>query len=167
MPGKYKSLPLPHFNDRPHGAVIDTFIIHSINAGENCSAANCVDLLDKHSVAAHYLIDRAGATYQLVEEKHRAWHAGESKLPFANDQRAVINDFSIGVELITTSDNSFTEPQYSSLAKLTKEIAKQHPLRYVLGHEHISPGRKADPGANFDWDKYRKLCGDLKFQIGI
>jgi AmpD protein len=160
-------LPLPHFNDRPHGAVIDTFIIHSINAGENCSAEACVELLDKHSVAAHYLIDRAGTLYQLVEEQQRAWHAGESKLPFAGDQRTAVNDFSIGVELITVSDNSFTEAQYNSLAKLTKEIAKRHALRYVLGHEHISPGRKTDPGAAFDWNKYRKLCSDLKFQIGI
>ena len=156
-----KSLPLPYFNERPANTAIDTLIIHSICAGDSCSAEACASLLDLHQVAAHYIIDRDGTLYQSVDEKDRAWHAGESILPFKDDQRTVINDFSIGVELITPPDNSFTEAQYDTLAELTKEITLRHPLKYVLGHEHISPGRKTDPGINFDWDKYKKKIGDV------
>lgn len=160
------SSPLPHFNERPTGTTVDTLIIHSISAGANCSAKSCIDLLDQHKVAAHYLIDRDGRLYQTVDEKERAWHAGDSMLPFADDPRTVVNDFSIGIELITPPDNSFTEEQYQTLSDLTHDIASRHTLKYILGHEHISPGRKTDPGINFDWDKFRNLCAELKIKIG-
>jgi AmpD protein len=34
---------------------------------------------------------------------------------------------------------------------LTETLRTRYPLRYVAGHEHIAPLRKADPGAGFDW----------------
>jgi AmpD protein len=38
-------------------------------------------------------------------------------------------------------------------------------LRYVAGHEHIAPHRKADPGPGFDWTVLRtaQSLADLQF----
>ena len=35
---------------------------------------------------------------------------------------------------------------------LVRSLARRYPLRGVAGHEHVAPGRKADPGAGFDWN---------------
>ena len=49
----------------------------------------------ERSVSAHYLIGRDGRLLQLVDEHHRAWHAGASWWGGHTD----INSASIGIEL--------------------------------------------------------------------
>ncbi|MCB0323189.1 MAG: N-acetylmuramoyl-L-alanine amidase [Bdellovibrionales bacterium] len=151
---------LPHWNERPPSAAITTLLIHSISAPQRANAydpAACIELLDLHRVAAHYLIDREGRIRPLVLEEHRAWHAGESKLPDSLGGTRGVNDFSIGVELIGADTEPFTSQQYQSLAALTAEIQARHPLQAVLGHQHVAepPGRKTDPGPQFDWERLR------------
>ncbi|MCI5150640.1 MAG: hypothetical protein D3916_14860, partial [Candidatus Electrothrix sp. MAN1_4] len=86
-------------------------------------------------------------------EDKKAWHAGISTMP--EDGREVVNDFSIGIELIGTEETDFTEAQYKALALLTKEILSRHPLQYIYGHCDIAPGRKTDPWG-FDWSRYQR-----------
>jgi N-acetyl-anhydromuramoyl-L-alanine amidase len=157
--------PLPHWNERPAGMLIDTLVVHSMTPGESCSPEECVQLLDQHEVAAHYFITREGELWQSVSEEKRAWHAGESCLPFSDDSRVGVNDFSIGVELITPPDHTFLDVQYLALEKLIREIATRYPLRNIVGHDHIAPQRKTDPGIHFDWGKLKALCSDLKLRF--
>jgi N-acetyl-anhydromuramoyl-L-alanine amidase len=37
-------------------------------------------------------------------------------------------------------------------------LALRHtcPITFVVGHEHIAPGRKQDPGQGFDWSALEK-----------
>jgi AmpD protein len=159
-----KSKPLPHFDARLTGTVVDALVIHSMfspGAGDEFSPENCINLLDKHKVAAHYILSRRGQIWKLVDENNRAWHAGDSKLPFADDSRQGVNAFSIGVELIGSDKSGFTKSQYSKLAKLTKDILTRHPIRIIVGHEHIAPTRKQDPGPNFNWPLFKKCLGAL------
>lgn len=156
---RIKSSPLPHWSERPKGVTIDTLIIHSLFAltsSDPFDVESCLQALATNKVATHYLIARNGQTLKLVDEENKAWHAGASKIPFANDQRENVNDFSLGVELIATETSGFTKRQYSALTALTLDILRRHPLKYILGHEHIAPGRKQDPGPLFDWKIYRQ-----------
>jgi AmpD protein len=89
---------------------------------------------------------------QFVSANDRAWHAGISS--FCGRERC--NDFSIGIELEGTDFEAFEAIQYDRLAELTDALQARYPLADVLGHEHIAPGRKTDPGPFFDWARYRK-----------
>jgi AmpD protein len=101
-------------------------------------------------VSAHFLIRRDGELVQYVPVNRRAWHAGESS--YAGRVRC--NDFSIGIELEGEDETPYEDAQYSCLAKLISTLrADIASLRNaeIVGHNDVSPGRKTDPGAAFDW----------------
>lgn len=134
--------------------LIDTVIIHtSYNAlgGDYYSLSKLLEEYKEYGVAPHYLIDREGKIYQLVEDKDIAYHAGESKM---KDGRSNVNSFSLGIELMNTEDSNMTKNQYQSLKKLLNYIKESHKIENVLGHNQIAPGRKTDPW-NFEWDKIK------------
>ena len=142
---------------------------------------NSLKVLTKpqYAVSSHYLIPESKdksypednlLVYQLVNENDRAWHAGDSQW----EQRTNINDQSIGIELVNTSE-CFYEDQnknldYSSnyicsfydydplqiklLIKLLKQIIDENEEikpTYIFGHSDIAPERKSDPGPKFPW----------------
>jgi AmpD protein len=82
-----------------------------------------------------------------VPVRGRAWHAGVSSWRGRN----ACNDFSIGVELEGTEDDSFTDAQYASLTGLVQALRASLSLTDIAAHSEIAPGRKTDPGARFDW----------------
>ena len=74
-----------------------------------------------------------------------------------------VNDFSIGIELVGTADSGFTDRQLASLYELLARLVQQYriPSNRVVGHLHISPGRKIDPDGydgQFPWAKARAVC---------
>jgi AmpD protein len=159
--------PCTNFDARPLGAVVSLLVIHNISlppgqfGGDYIEAlfANTLDC-DAHpyfaqlrglKVSAHFLVRRDGRALQFVPTSQRAWHAGASE--FKGLTRC--NDFSIGIELEGSDDQTYTDAQYQALTNLTQALASHHPLSHVAGHEHIAPGRKTDPGPFFDWQRYR------------
>lgn len=132
------------------GRKIDTIVIHSsYNAlgGDVYDVDKLIKEYKEYGVAPHYLIDRQGNVYRLVEDKNIAYHAGESKVP---DGRKNVNNFSIGIELINTKTDEYTAAQYDALGKLLKELKGRYEIKYTLEHNQIAPGRKDDPW-NFDF----------------
>ena len=99
-------------------------------------------------VSAHWLIDREGELYALVEEERRAWHAGAGAWGAVTD----VNSRSIGIEL-EGDGTEFPEAQMAVLRELLAGVLERHgvhPAR-VIGHSDMAPGRKDDPGPRFDW----------------
>jgi N-acetylmuramoyl-L-alanine amidase len=103
----------------------------------------------QRKVSAHYLISREGDILQLVDERQRAWHAGQSWWGGTTD----LNSASIGIELDNTGDEEFAEPQITALLRLLTDLRARHgiPAANILGHGDIAPGRKVDPSAYFPW----------------
>jgi AmpD protein len=152
--------PSPHFDERPLLCGIDTVVLHCMyapGAKAPFELKKCIAALDKARVSAHFLISRRGKIAQLVPPEKRAWHAGVSRMPFTNDARENVNHFSIGVELIGTPEGSFTASQYRALGQLLKLLSKRFPLRALVGHDVIAPGRKVDPGKALDVAEVRRL----------
>ncbi len=160
-------VPSNHFDERPHPPIVDTVIIHGMynpNSSDPLAPLECKKVLDEHGVSAHYLVDLAGIVWQLVHETQRAWHAGKSEMP-APDLRTGVNAFSIGIELIGFWDQpnfNYTPAQYVSLSHLVHAIAARYPIQNCLGHEHIAPVRKEDPGQSFNWSYLRTLLQALE-----
>lgn len=166
--------PLPHFR-ATKGRMIDTVVVHYIS-GINVDRDRWDDpalaraILRNNRVSAHYLLDRAGKIYRLVDERNIAWHAGGSIMP-APDNRRNVNHFSIGIEVIATHGSGFTGAQYTSLSRLIDGIKSRYTIRHIVGHDQISGVRavqlglrkdvKPDPGPRFDWPRLRALLADL------
>ena len=108
-------------------------------------ATKCKSWLDHCGVSAHYIIDREGCIRQTVLEKHMAWHAGNSKMPFECDARSDVNQFSIGIEILASENSGIETSQYESLAWLIEDIAARYDLAAIVSHKEIAPGRKTDP----------------------
>ncbi|MGH6691414.1 MAG: 1,6-anhydro-N-acetylmuramyl-L-alanine amidase AmpD [Gammaproteobacteria bacterium] len=159
----------PHCDARPAGCAIDLLVLHHISLppgefGGPGIVALFTNRLDPAAhpyyatvagmrVSAHFLIRRDGGLLQFVPCGARAWHAGGSSWK----GRAQCNDYSIGVELEGTGETPFTAAQYRQLARLTRALKARYPIRDIVGHSDIAPGRKTDPGPRFDWARYRGL----------
>jgi len=133
---------------------IDTIVLHSsydLNGSDPYSVSGIIKEYEDYGVSAHYLIDRKGTMYRLVEDKNIAYHAGVSKMP---DGRTGVNDFSIGIEMMNTEKGQFTSAQYTAVNNLIATLKKQYPIKSIVGHQDIAPGRKTDPW-NFDWKKLK------------
>ncbi len=52
----------------------------------------------------------------------------------------------------------YTDKQYEALAELVRDIQERRgiDLEMIVGHTDIAPGRKIDPGAHFDWARFRQ-----------
>lgn len=161
-------LPTPNFGPRPHGAVIDLLVLHSISLPPGQYGTGAVQALftnqldwDAHpyyqgirglEVSAHFFIERNGRLWQFVDCDARAWHAGVS----CYRGRERCNDDSIGIELEGLEGQTFEAAQYATLVWLCQDLAQRYPLQHVAGHEHVAPGRKQDPGPGFDWHRLRQ-----------
>jgi N-acetyl-anhydromuramyl-L-alanine amidase AmpD len=104
-------------------------------------------------VSAHFVIRRDGELLQFVSCDDRAWHAGRS----AWQGRENCNDYAIGIELEGLEGRDLRGGAVRHLARLLQAMARAYPVRAVVGHEHVAPGRKCDPGAGFDWERVARL----------
>ena len=158
----------PNFGARPANTQINLIVIHSISlppgqfGGDEVQQLFCNTLnWDAHpyfeqirdtKVSAHFYIRRNGELWQFVSCDDRAWHAGQSSY-LGKDN---CNDYSIGIELEGLEGDSFEMAQYDSLSSLCAVLQQSYPIAHLAGHEHIAPGRKADPGEKFDWLHLRR-----------
>jgi AmpD protein len=168
----------PNFGPRPASKAggqqtpeIDLIVLHSISLPPGQYGGDAVQRLftntldwDAHpyfksieglQVSAHFFVRRDGALWQFVSCDDRAWHAGVSHYCGRDN----CNDFSIGIELEGLEGDSFETAQYDTLTRLCTALAQQYPVQQIAGHEHIAPGRKADPGPGFQWRRLQDSLG--------
>lgn len=156
-------IPSQNFEPRPQDTRTDLVVLHSISLPLGQFHGDAVqefftNTLDHDShpyfeqlrgvkVSAHFFIRRGGELIQFVSCDQRAWHAGVSN----HKGRSDCNDFSIGIELEGLEGESFSGFQYESLISLLPMIFNHYPIASLVGHEHIAPERKKDPGIGFQW----------------
>ncbi|OYY63632.1 MAG: N-acetylmuramoyl-L-alanine amidase [Burkholderiales bacterium 28-67-8] len=155
--------PSPNFGPRPKGVEPSLVVVHSISlppgiyGGDeverfflnqlDISAHPYFEALRDVSVSAHFFIRRDGRCVQFVSCRDRAWHAGVSSWR----GRSNCNDYSVGIELEGLEGEAFDAAQYATLCDVLQAVAGGGGCIDVAGHEHVSAGRKADPGGRFDW----------------
>ena len=164
----------PNCDKRPDNIEVNLIVIHSISLPPATYGSGCIEhlfmnTLDEEAdpyfneikglkVSAHLLVSREGIITQFVPFHLRAWHAGRS----IYKGRENCNDFSIGIELEGTYQDSFEDIQYMQLAKLVRVLREAYPAMMdadIIGHSDIAPGRKADPGIGFNWNYFFGVLG--------
>jgi AmpD protein len=155
----------PNCDPRPAGETVSLLIVHSISLPRGEYGGEAIERLFTNRldpaahpsfaalhdlrVSAHFVVRRDGSLIQFVPIRLRAWHAGQSR--WRGRERC--NDFSVGVELEGTDDTPFSEAQYQSLVRLTRQLLRASSIREIAGHSDVAPERKSDPGAQFDWTR--------------
>ena len=142
------SLPPGGFADRSCTQFIVDFFQNKLNP----SLHPYFEEIANQEVSSHFLISRDGEILQFVSTHNKAWHAGLSS--FLGREKC--NDFSIGIELEGDGAHPFEEDQYLALAKLSAQLEAIYPNLQFVGHSDIAPGRKTDPGIEFDWNKFQQ-----------
>ena len=148
--------PSPNFDERL--LPVSILVLHY--TGMEDGAAALARLCDPAAkVSAHYLVDEDGTVDRLVDEGHRAWHAGRSHWREIDD----VNSASIGIELVNPGHEwgyrAFPEEQVDAVVRLVSDIKDRHRLTRgnVVGHSDIAPARKRDPGELFPWHRLARL----------
>ena len=158
--------PCPHFDERPPRCGARLIVLHAISLPPGRFGGGAIEdlfhgRLDPAAhpyfrriaglrVSAHFLLRRSGELVQFVSVLDRAWHAGESEFRGQPD----CNDYSVGLELEGDESAAFTDRQYNQLCAAIVALRAGIPALKcapVVGHSDIAPGRKWDPGQNFDW----------------
>ncbi|MEO1494231.1 MAG: N-acetylmuramoyl-L-alanine amidase [Pseudomonadota bacterium] len=144
--------PSPNFTERRGTDRPDMVVLHY--TGMESAEAAILRLSDPGpEVSAHYLIAEDGTVTRMVAEEMRAWHAGASRWGEITD----VNSHAIGIELANPGHHfgypPFPAPQMAALEVLLAAILARWEIApdRVVGHEHVAPGRKIDPGEKFDW----------------
>ncbi|HSC00362.1 MAG TPA: N-acetylmuramoyl-L-alanine amidase [Burkholderiaceae bacterium] len=136
--------PSPNFGER-----VPNFIILHYTGDDSAATALHTLSSRRSEVSAHYLIVRDGTIVQLVDERARAWHAGESRWGSTSD----LNSASIGVELDNNGREPYAQAQIDALLSLLADLTRRYriPAANILGHSDVAPQRKLDPGPLFPW----------------
>jgi len=153
---------------------VDTVVLHSISLPPGQYGGDGIERLFTNTldwsadpyfetirgleVSAHFVVRRDGEVLQFVSVDERAWHAGRSSWA----GRAECNDWSIGIELEGLEGEAFEPAQYAALERLLPAIDRRGRVEQVVGHEHVAPGRKIDPGPGFDW---KSLAARLRWDV--
>lgn len=162
-----RQAPSPNFNDRSPDVPVSLVVLHG-TAGDIAASESWLRC-HASQASAHYLIDRAGAVVQLVDESKRAWHAGVSEWRGQADPRGSVNGFSIGIELVNrgplsgdatrAAQEPYTPEQYHAAAELCADIVRRRGITFdnIVGHCHVAPVRKTDPWLYFEWGTFFRL----------
>lgn len=155
--------------DRKTGSEITKIVLHH-TAGSTAKEAVNVWIDNDGLTSAHYIIDRDGEIYYVIDESRRANHIGcysdKSKCPAIGDCSVcktnpplADNQNSIGIEIVNEGDKvmQYTQDQYDALTLLVDDIVKRNPKiqkdnNDLIAHCQITQG-KIDPSPLFDWTK--------------
>ena len=147
--------PSPNFDER--AGPVSIIVLHYTGMVDAASAIQ--RLCDPEAkVSSHYLVTEDGKVLRLVDEAHRAWHAGRSHWRGIAD----VNSASIGIEIVNPGHEfgyrPFPREQIDALIPLVHDIKERYAITRgnVVGHSDIAPARKQDPGELFPWSRLAK-----------
>ena len=88
---------------------------------------------------AHYFVGKNGSVYRIIDHSKIATHAGRS---YWNGHK-VIDNYSIGIEIVGYHDREITEAQYLAVAELVRQLKSLYDIsdREILTHSMVAYGR--------------------------
>ena len=148
----YEQRPSPNHGPRVGGKPVDILLLHYTGMISQEGALTWLTS-PQSQVSAHYFVGEDGGVVQMVDERARAWHAGQSAWAGESD----INSRSIGIEIANPGHEfgyrSFPRAQIAAVVALCRDVLSRHaiPPARVLAHSDVAPARKDDTGELFPW----------------
>jgi len=126
----------PNCSSRNVGTKIDKIVLHCTE-GSLASALAEFQRSDARKVSAHYVIDRNGDIYQMVNDADCANHCMGA------------NSGSIGIEHVGSETDALAAPQAAASAALIRWLLQEHqiPRTNIFGHD-FTPGYSRPGGTS-------------------
>ena len=128
-------------------------ILHSTETGHPADAQRVVTSWNRKGLrhpGAQFVVDRDGTIYNTVDPTYATVHVNQYKT-----LSGVNNDNSIGIEIVHTGNQAYTDSQVKSVACLVHYLQDRFMVsdNHIYTHHQVQPSDRSDP-VNFDWDKY-------------
>jgi N-acetylmuramoyl-L-alanine amidase len=161
----------PHCTTRRSVDPILGVVAVVIHATAGSSSAGAVSVLKRAEGAAsfHWLVpdedepQHGQLVWACVPEALAAWHVrNAASHPDVNGGARRVNHWSLGIEVVNAQvDDAFSEWQLEATARIVRYCWAKYPnMTHVVSHAKLDPTRRSDPGAHFDWDRFRHLVLD-------
>ncbi len=154
----------PRNSKRPHRPHTEYIVLHTTE-GENTGSLHKVQQRGE----AHYFVTTAGRIYRIIDKDKIATHAGRSMW----QGHSVIDNYSLGIEVVGHYDRDITEAQYAALRVLLHQLKGLYGIsdQNVLTHSMVAYGRPN----RFHHNNHRgrKRCGmifarpDVRRRLGL
>lgn len=107
-------------------------VIHNTAGG---TVESTIRTLQDRRLSYHYLVDKDGKVYQLVDDAIVAYHAFEA------------NGVSISISLVAPNDRGVTSPQVQAALELGRILQRRYnlPVNAVYGHGEIALPTEKEP----------------------
>jgi len=153
--------------DPLHGGIYERaeevkfIILHSTETGRPADAPRVIASWNHHGLrhpGAQFVVDRDGTIYNTVDPAYATVHVNQHKTLLG-----VNNDNSIGIEIVHTGDQDYTEKQINSVACLVSYLQARYsvPDSHIYTHHMVQPSDRTDP-VNFDWARFAMDRSQLK-----
>lgn len=134
-------------------------VLHSTETGRPADARTIVrswNNIGPRHPGAQYIVDRDGTILQTADPAYATVHV--------NDRTAlggVNNDNSIGIEIVRTGKQKYTQKQLNSLVALVGYVKDRFNITRICGHGEVQPSDRTDPVA-FDWSRFARNLASLQ-----
>lgn len=155
-------------SNRP-GDTITSIRAIVIHATAGASSEGAMSVMKGKTASWHWLVpdenepQHGHFVWACAPEKRAAWHVRNDKShPEVNGGKTKVNHWSLGIEIVNQQDtggaDAFSDWQLEATALIVRYCWAKYPnLVDVVSHAKLDPGRRADPGAHFDWAKFERL----------
>ncbi len=133
-----------------HGSIVPKRVILHHTGGSTLASAEAAMKNHNDELGIHFMIDKDGTTYMYGNLNDKFYHAGPA------------NGDSIGIEIVNSGIEDYTDAQYTSIRNLLEELSievKDKKEPFVIGHFEVrdlygsGTAGKWDPSPNFDWSE--------------
>jgi N-acetylmuramoyl-L-alanine amidase len=146
-----------------HDGKVRAFVIHATAGG---SSSGAMSVMFAHRASWHWLIpdenepEHRRQVWACAPERRAAFHVRPTASHRdVNGGSRHVNYWSLGVEVVNTqASDPFSDWQVEQTAALVRYAWAKYPeMTDVVSHAKLDPARRSDPGANFNWERFKEL----------
>ncbi|RTL42652.1 MAG: N-acetylmuramoyl-L-alanine amidase [Candidatus Melainabacteria bacterium] len=143
-----------------HGGVfqrrnsVKNIILHSTETAREADAQRVITSWNNKGLrhaGAQFVVDRDGTIYCTADPQYGTTHVDNRRT-----RQGVNNDNSIGIEIVRTGSQEYSQAQLASVVCLVRYLQDRFKVtdNHIFGHGQIQPSDRSDP-VNFDWQSFK------------